>query len=191
MVSRLSSRARPRHAGPLRYLNLSLGTRCPQPPREAGRLLAPVPSPPVLASHISGRLAASIVAFRGRIGFAFAAARTVRLAGPRRSSYLLTPPVRLHVSQAFHMVGSFHPTRVARFILLLQSRRERRFVLRGSATLGEIILFGLGRPRLPESRRSAPSRLRVRPKVEFARDHRSRRPSQCSPPGDPSQKRFP
>jgi hypothetical protein len=40
----------PEHAGPLRFLDPSLGTRCPLPPRRAGQVLLPVASLPVLAS---------------------------------------------------------------------------------------------------------------------------------------------
>jgi hypothetical protein len=38
---------------------------------------------------LSGRLAALIVVFRGRTGFAFATARIVRITGLRHNSYLL------------------------------------------------------------------------------------------------------
>ena len=37
----------------------------------------------------------------------------------------LSPPARLHVLQAFHMVSSFQPTREARFILTHRSTRGR------------------------------------------------------------------
>lgn len=47
-----------------------------------------------------GRLAARILVFRGRTGFACATAHTVRLAGLRTSSYPTRPPARLHGSQA-------------------------------------------------------------------------------------------
>lgn len=59
---------------------------------------------------------------------------------PHRASIVLLPsrsPVRLHVSQAFHMVSSFQPTREARLILTHQRRKRnevKTFVLCASAT---------------------------------------------------------
>jgi hypothetical protein len=53
----------------------SFGARCPQSPRKAARLHLLVASPVVTAHPYPGRMGTSIVVSRGRIGFAFAAAR--------------------------------------------------------------------------------------------------------------------
>ena len=47
------------------------------------------------------------------------------LQGSDHSITQLSPPARLHVLQAFHMVSSFQPTREARFILTHRSTRGR------------------------------------------------------------------
>jgi hypothetical protein len=80
---------------------------------------------------IFGRLAAPIVAFRGRNRFAFAAAHTVRFAVVRRYRRL---PAPLHVSQAFHMVSSFQLTREPRIILTYRSAPRSAKLARTTAS---------------------------------------------------------
>ena len=88
---------------------------------------------------ISGRLAAPILAFRGRIEFACATAHSVRLAGLRNVRCRPAPPARLHVPQAFHMVSSFQLTREVR--LGLTHRRTRRNGTRRTATSTDSFLL--------------------------------------------------
>src|SRR5690606_24525564 len=143
MDSQLHFGARPQHVGPLRFLDLSLAARCPQPPRRAERLHMPVASSSVLASPSPEGWPLSSLRFEADIGFAFATAHSVRLAGLRRSGYPKPPPAQLHVSQAFHMASTFQLTREIRLSLTHRRRGEthgawdsyRRAVLRvfGSA----------------------------------------------------------
>src|SRR5438270_5296230 len=75
------SRRRFHIAGSPRFLDESLPARCPQPPREARRMLAPVSSPPVSGFTILGRLAVFQLTSRGRIGFNCFTARRFALRG--------------------------------------------------------------------------------------------------------------
>src|SRR5690606_23645175 len=68
MDSRLHSGARPPHVGSLRFLDLSLAARCPQPPRRAGRLHMPVASSSVRASPPPGGWPLSSLRFEAESG---------------------------------------------------------------------------------------------------------------------------
>src|SRR5690606_4222949 len=92
--------------------------------RRAERLHMPVASSSVLASPSPEGWPLSSLRFEADIGFAFATAHSVRLAGLRRSGYPKPPPAQLHVSQAFHMASTFQLTREIR--LSLTHRRTRR-----------------------------------------------------------------
>jgi len=70
--------------GSPRSLAQPVGARRPQPPRQARRLHAPAASPPVQGFINLGSLAACDLAFRGRIGFACATARTFADGVPSR-----------------------------------------------------------------------------------------------------------
>jgi hypothetical protein len=88
---------RPQHTGPLRFLNLSVGTRRSTLPRRARQLFAYVPIACAGFAEF-GRLAALILVFRGLHGFT-----RLRLAPSRHESfdpedYSSDSLVPLHVS---------------------------------------------------------------------------------------------
>jgi hypothetical protein len=90
----------------LRFLDPSLGTRCPLPPRRARRVHMPVTSPPILASPSLKGWPLSISFSRlNRVRFRYGSHRAPCRASGRGYPHSL--PARLHVSQAFHMVNPF------------------------------------------------------------------------------------
>jgi hypothetical protein len=83
--------------GSPRSLAHPFGARCPQPPRQAQWLHMPAASPPVQGFINLGSLAACDLAFRGRIGFACATARTFAGRSPQPWDYSRRPLRRLRV----------------------------------------------------------------------------------------------
>ena len=132
----------PQHAGSPRFLDFSLGTRCPLPPRRARRVHMPVTSPPMLASPSLKGWPLSISLTRlNRVRFRYGSHRA-----PCRASGLGCPhslPARLHVSQAFHMVNSFSSQEKPGLAWRTRAAEQQRnrAVLCCSAALRENLLF--------------------------------------------------
>jgi hypothetical protein len=106
----------------LRFLDPSLGTRCPLPPRRARRVHMPVASPPILASPSLKGWPLSSLRFEAESGSLSLRLAPCALQGFRAPVARLTLPAQLHVSQAFHMVNSFQFTREVRLSLTHQRR---------------------------------------------------------------------
>lgn len=120
--------------GSPRFLDCSFGTRHPQPPRQAQRVLLvgsawftshAVSSPPVSGFAISGRVATCISVTRPNRVHECCGSR-LRLPRLRRAGYPTRRSVDYGGERAITTVGSFHPTRPARLGLAHQRRGGRR-----------------------------------------------------------------
>ena len=125
MHSRIALRPYPRPDGPPRFLDWSIPTRCPQPPRRARRVLASVTSTPVTGFSDSERMATLNFHLHNE---AESGSLTLRLAGSPHeasTSRLLGQAARLATCRTGNnMVNTSQFTRPARLILAHQSFAE-------------------------------------------------------------------